>query len=53
MQVVQIDVNTAVNTILEYDIMGESYTQIGTMIQARYFHAVSEVNYEDFAEWCL
>ena len=40
------------NTILEYDITGDSYTEIGTMIQARDDHAVSVVKYEDFSEWC-
>ena len=40
------------NTILEYDITGDSYTQIGTMTQARSKHAISVVQYVDFARWC-
>ena len=40
------------NTILEYDITGDSYTQIGTMIEARDQHAVTVVRYEDFSDWC-
>ena len=41
------------NSILEYDITGDSYTQIGTMIpDSRSFPAVNVVKYEDFSEWC-
>ena len=40
------------DTILEYDITGDSYTQIGTMAKARYRHAISVVKYEDYSEWC-
>ena len=44
----------SLDTILEYDINGDSYTQkIGTMIQARRFHAISVVKYKDFSEWCM
>ena len=43
--------STVVNTILEYDIIDDSYTEIGTMTQARYYHAVSVVKYEDFSNW--
>ena len=35
-----------------YLITGDSYTQIGTMTQARYYHAISVVKYQDFSEWC-
>ena len=38
--------------ILEYDITEDSYTQIGTMTQARNSHAISVVKYKDFSEWC-
>ena len=44
------DVNS--DTILEYDIIGNSYTQIGTMAQGRGLHAISVVNYEDYSKWC-
>ena len=38
--------------ILEYDSTDDSYTQIGTMTQARRSHAVAVVQYEDFSDWC-
>ena len=49
-----LDKSNYLDTILEYDydITGESYTQIGTMIQARNWHAISVVKYQDFSEWC-
>ena len=40
------------DTILEYDITGDSYTQIGTMIEDRHKHAISVVQYSDFSEHC-
>ena len=40
------------NTILEYDITGNSWTQIGTMTQARAGHAISVVKYKDYSGWC-
>ena len=43
---------SSLDTILEYDINGDSYTQLGTMIQARNYHAISVVKYQDFSEWC-
>ena len=44
--------STVINTILEYDIItNDSYTEIGAMTQARYYHAVSVVKYEDFSNW--
>ena len=39
-------------SILEYDVSGDSYTQIGNMTEARYQHAISVVQYGDFSEWC-
>ena len=39
--------------ILEYDSTDDSYTQIGTMTQARNVHAVTVVRYGDFLEWCV
>ena len=41
-----------VDTILENDTTGDSYTEIGTMTQARYYHAISVVQYGDFSHWC-
>ena len=47
-----IDYNTGnTDNILEYDITGDSYTQIGTMTQARANHAITVVRYGDFSEW--
>ena len=46
------DGSNSVFTILEYDIAGDFYTQIGTMTQARHNHAVSVVKYDYFSEWC-
>ena len=40
------------DTILEYDFTGDTFTQIGTMIETRMEHAISVVQYEDFSEWC-
>ena len=40
------------DTILEYDFTGDTFTQIGTMIETRMEHAISVVQYEDFLEWC-
>ncbi len=40
------------DTILEYDITGDFYTQIGTMIQARDYQAISVVKYEDYSRLC-
>lgn len=45
--------DTVLDTILEYDISGDSYTQIGTMTEARKWHAISVVQYADFSRWCL
>ena len=44
---------TIMDTILEYDISGDSYTQIGTMSQDRYQHAITVVQYADFSKWCV
>ena len=40
------------DTILEYDVTADSFTQIGTMTQARSWHAISVVRYEDFSKSC-
>ena len=40
------------DTILEYDTTDDSFTQIGTMAQARDQHAVSLVKLVDFSQWC-
>ena len=38
--------------ILEYDITGDSYKEIGHMLDKRFSHAVSVVQYSDFSHWC-
>ena len=38
--------------ILEYDITGDSYKEIGHMLDKRFNHAVSVVQYSDFSLWC-
>ena len=40
------------DTILEYNITADSFKQIGTMIQARDYHAISVVKYEDYSRLC-
>ena len=40
------------NTILEYDISGDFFTEIGTMLEARSIFAVSVVKYVDFSDLC-
>ena len=40
------------NAILEYDVTADSFTEIGTMTQARGYHAISVVRYEDFSKGC-
>ena len=37
---------------MEYDITGDSFTQIGTMTQARNYHAITVVKYADFSRKC-
>ena len=43
---------TFLDSILEYDFTDDSYTEIGTMTQARDAHAVTVVRYGDFSDWC-
>ena len=38
--------------ILEYDPETKKWTQISTMREARGNHAVSVVNYRDYADFC-
>jgi len=46
------DGSDAVGNILEYDTAGDSYKEAGTMVQARYGHALTVVHYEEFSNWC-
>ena len=43
---------SARNSILEYDPETKKWTQISIMREARYGHAVSVVNYSDYADFC-
>ena len=40
------------NDILEYDPETKMWKQIGTMREARYDHAVTVVDYGDYADFC-
>ena len=40
------------DTILEFDIEAETWREVGHMTMARGEHAVSIVNFSDFAAWC-
>ena len=41
-----------VDTILEYDLSADSYSQIGTMTEASIVQAISVVQYEYYSKWC-
>ena len=47
------DGSDARDNILEYDPENREWTQVGTMREAKYGPAVSVVDYEDYATWCL
>ena len=40
------------DTILEYDVSADSYSQIGTMTEASIPRAISVVQFEDYSKWC-
>ena len=42
----------ALNDILEFDPETKKWTQIGTMREVRWAHAVSVVKYEDYLDFC-
>ena len=42
----------AYDDILEYDIMENNFQEIGNMLQARSYHAVSVVQVQDYSKWC-
>lgn len=46
-------ISDTVDTILEYDITRDEYQEIGHMLEPRNSHAISVVQYSDFAPWCL
>ena len=49
---ITLETGTDIANILENDFTADSFTQIGTMNQAKGDHAISVVQYEDFYQWC-
>ena len=41
------------NTILEYNSAGDEFTEVGTMLEERGFHAISVVKYADYSQHCM
>ena len=41
------------DSILEYDIPGDIFHEVGHMLQPRVMSSVSVVQYSDFYKWCL
>ena len=41
-----------IDTIFEFDTEAWTWSEVGHMKMARGMHAVSVVNYSDFAPWC-
>ena len=46
------DGSSARNNILEYDPETDKWTEVGTMREARYRHAVSVVDLRNYADYC-
>ena len=40
------------NTILQYNIAGDEFTEVDTMLEERGYHAISVVSFSDFSMWC-
>ena len=49
---ISLDNTNTKNDILEYDPETKKWTQIGSLREARAAHAVSVLNFTDYAEWC-
>ena len=47
------DSNNALSDILKYDPETEEWTQTGSMREARGSHAVSVVDFGNYARWCV
>ena len=41
------------DTILEYDIAGDVFHEVGHMLQPRVMSSLSVVQYYDYYKWCL
>ena len=46
------DGGVGLKMIQEFNYETESWTEIGTMKEARYSYAVSVVSYDDYGKWC-
>ena len=46
------DGSNSYNTILQYNSAGDEFTEVDTMLEQRYSHAISVVKYSDFSMWC-
>ena len=44
--------NDYFDTVFEFDTEAETWREFGQMAMARAGHAVSVVNFSDFAPWC-
>ena len=42
----------SLDTILQYNIAGDEFTEVDTMLEERYHHAISVVSFSDFSMWC-
>ena len=40
-------------TVLKFDLTSRSWTEVGNMTQARYYHGASVVNVEDVEKFCV
>ena len=40
------------DTVLEFDKETETWSEVGHMMRAEGMHALSVVNFSDFADWC-
>ena len=44
--------DNSMDSILEFNLEAEEWTEIGAMKEARSSHAVSVVSSQDFVNWC-
>ena len=40
------------DTILQYNIAGDEFPEVDSMLEERNRHAISMVKYSDFSMWC-
>ena len=46
------DGRNSYNTILQYNSDDDEFTEVGTMLERRRFHAISVVPYSDYSQYC-